>query len=291
MKITKFIPKAAVALNMHPSSKEEAIDMLIDLLATGGVIKNKAAVRKDVIQREAEGSTGLGDGLATPHAQSSSIKKAAISAMTVPDGVDFNSVDQRPARLIFLFAAPERADDKSLTEMGRLAVLLMDPEFKESLIKASTVDEFLKLIDDKESAREKSEAKATAASNVKILAVTACPTGISSSFMAAESLKNCASKRGVAIHVETRGAAGVYDELSDSEIQSADAIIVAASAKVPMHRFHGKRVIQTSVGTGIRKPDQLFERVISGQVPIYQSTGNDESLGDKIYKKIKSIFS
>lgn len=291
MKITKFIPKGAVALNVHPTTKEEAIDMLIDLMSTGGVIKDKAKVRKDVIRREAEGSTGLGDGLATPHAQNSSIKKAAISAITVPAGVDFNSVDKRPARLLFLFAAPEKADDKSLTEMGRLAVLLMDPEFKEALIEAKSVDEFLRLIDEKESAREKSEAKTKAATNVKILAVTACPTGISSSFMAAESLKQCAEKRGVAIRVETRGASGVYEELSSADIAAADAIIVAASAKVPMHRFHGKRVIQTSVGTGIRKPDQLFERILSGQAPIYQSTGDDETIGDKIYRTIKSIFS
>ena len=291
MKITKFIPKAAVALNMHPSTKEEAIDMLIDLLATGGVIKNKAAVRKDILRREAGGSTGLGNGLATPHAQNSSIKKPAISVITVPAGVDFNSLDGRPARLLFLFAAPERADDKSLTEMGRLSVLLMDPEFKESLIKASTVDEFLKIIDDKEAARTQSEAQMTAATNVKILAVTACPTGISSSFMAAEALKQCAAKRGVAIHVETRGAGGVYEELSPAEIAAADAIIVAASAKVPMHRFHGKRVIQTAVNTGINKPDQLFERVLSGQTPIYQSPGDDETIGEKLYRKIASIFS
>lgn len=291
MKITKFIPKAAIALNVHPSTKEEAIDMLIDLMATGGVIKNKAAVRKDVIRRETEGSTGLGNGLATPHAQNSSIKKPAISAITVPAGVDFHSLDGRPARLLFLFAAPEKADDKSLTEMGKLSVLLMDPEFKESLIKASTVEEFLRLIDEKEESRTKTEASVQAPSSVKILAVTACPTGISSSFMAAESLKQCAAKRGIAIHVETRGAAGVYEELSQDDIQAADAVIVAASAKVPMHRFHGKRVIQTSVQTGIRKPDQLFERVLSGQTPIYHSNGDDETLGDKLYRKIKSIFS
>ena len=291
MKITKFIPKAAVALNVHPSTKEEAIDMLIDLMATGGVIKNKAAVRKDVIRREAEGSTGLSDGLATPHAQNSSIKKPAISVITVPAGVDFNSIDKRPARLLFLFAAPEKADDKSMTEMGKLAVLLMDPEFKEALIAAKSVEEFLRLIDEKEAAREKSEASTKASSNVKILAVTACPTGISSSFMAAESLKQCAAKRGVAIHVETRGAGGVYEELSAADIEAADAIIVAASARVPMHRFHGKRVIQTSVGTGIRKPDQLFERVMSGQIPIYQSTGDDATIGEKLYRTIKSIFS
>ncbi|MBR1729480.1 MAG: PTS sugar transporter subunit IIA [Selenomonadaceae bacterium] len=293
MKITKFIPKGSVALNMNPSSKQEAIDMLIDLLASSGVIKDKKAIRKDVLAREAGGSTGLGNGLATPHAQNNSVKKPAIAAITVPNGVEFDSIDGKPARLLFLFAAPEKADDKSLTEMGRLAVLLMDPDFKESLIKAKTTDEFLKLIDAKESEREASEAKSnsTPAERVKILAVTACPTGISSAHMAAEALKQAAWKRSIAIHVETRGAEGVYDELSDDDIKEADAIIVAASANVPMYRFNGKRLIQTAVVTGINKPDQLLERVLSGHAPIHHQDEDDASFSSKILKKIKSIFS
>ena len=292
MKITKFIPKGAIALNMTPSNKQEAIDMLIDLLASSGIIKDKKSVRKDILAREAGGSTGLGNGLATPHAQNNSVKKPAIAAMTVPRGVEFDSIDGKPARLIFLFAAPEKADDKSLTEMGRLAVLLMDPEFKEALIEAKTVDEFTKLIEAKEAEREASEAKSAVPSErVKILAVTACPTGISSAHMAAEALKQAAWKRSIAIHVETRGAEGVYDELSDEDIKEADAIIVAASAQVPMYRFNGKRLIQTAVVTGINKPDQLLERVLSGQAPIHYQEDDDTSFSKKILKKIKSIFS
>ena len=291
MKITKFIPKASVALNVKPANKQEAIDMLIDLLASSGIIKDKKSVRRDILEREAGGSTGLGNGLATPHAQNSSIKKAAIAAITVPTGVEFDSIDNKPARLLFLFAAPEKADEKSLTEMGRLAVLLMDSDFKESLIKANTPEEFLKLIEAKEAERSAAELKAKPAEHVKILAVTACPTGISSAHMAAEALKQSAAKRGVAIHVETRGAEGVYDELTDSDIQEADAIIVAASAQVPMHRFNGKHLIQTAVITGINKPDQLIERVLSGNAPIHHSEEDDSSLGNKILKKIKSIFS
>lgn len=293
MKITKFIPKGAIALNMNPSTKQEAIDILIDLLAKSGIVKDKKAVRKDVLAREAGGSTGLGNGLATPHAQNNSIKKPAISVMTVPNGVEFDSIDGNPARLLFLFAAPEKADDKSLTEMGRLAVLLMDPDFKEALIKAKTVDEFTKLIDAKEAEREASEAKTTSATpeRVKILAVTACPTGISSAHMAAEALKKAAWKRSIAIHVETRGAEGVYDELSDEDIKEADAIIVAASATVPMYRFNGKRLIQTAVVTGINKPDQLLERVLSGHAPIHYQNEDDTSLSKRILKRIKSIFS
>ena len=292
MKITKFIPKGAVALNMTPKTKTEAIDMLIDLLGSSGIIKDKKSVRKDILAREAGGSTGLGNGLATPHAQNNSVKKPAIAAMTVPNGVEFDSLDGKPARLIFLFAAPEKADDKSLTEMGRLAVLLMDPDFKEALINAKTTDEFTKLIEAKEAEREASESKAaTPTDRVKILAVTACPTGISSAHMAAEALKQAAWKRSIAIHIETRGAEGVYDELSDDDIKAADAIIVAASAQVPMYRFNGKKVIQTAVTTGINKPDQLLERVLSGHAPIYHQEDDDTSLSKKILKKIKSIFS
>ena len=292
MKITKFIPKGAIALNMTPSTKQEAIDILIDLLASSGVIKDKKSVRKDIFAREAGGSTGLGNGLATPHAQNNSVKKPAIAAMTVPNGVEFDSIDGKPARLLFLFAAPEKADDKSLTEMGRLAVLLMDPDFKESLISAKTVEEFTKLIDSKEAEREASEAKsADNPERVKILAVTACPTGISSAHMAAEALKQAAWKRSIAIHVETRGAEGVYDELSEKDIEDADAIIVAASAAVPMYRFNGKRVIQTAVTTGINKPDQLIERVLSGHAPIHHQEEDDASLSKRILKKIKSLFS
>ena len=292
MKITKFIPKGAIALNMTPSTKQEAIDILIDLLANSNIIKDKKSVRKDVLAREAGGSTGLGNGLATPHAQNNSVKKPAISVITVPNGVDFDSIDGKPARLLFLFAAPEKADDKSLTEMGRLAVLLMDPEFKEALIAAKTVEEFTGLIEAKEAERAASEAKsAPVPERVKILAVTACPTGISSAHMAAEALKRAAWKRGVAIHVETRGAEGVYDELTDDDIKEADAIIVAASAQVPTYRFNGKRLIQTAVITGINKPDQLLERVLSGQAPIHHQEEDDASFTSKILKKIKSLFS
>ena len=292
MKITKFIPKGAVALNMSPKTKNEAIDILIDLLDKSNIIKDKKSVRKDILAREAGGSTGLNNGLATPHAQNASVKKPAIAVITVPNGVDFDSTDNKPARLLFLFAAPEKTDDKSLTEMGRLAVLLMDSDFKESLINAKTVDEFLKLIDAKEAERAESEAKVKAQpEHVKILAVTACPTGISSAHMAAEALQKAAEKRKVTIHVETRGAEGVYNELTEEEIKEADAIIVAASAQVPMHRFNGKKLVQTAVVTGINKPEQLIERVLSGQMPIHHSEDDDATLSKKIMRKIKSLFS
>ena len=290
MKITNFISKKSIALDVHPSTKQEAIDMLIDLLMTAGAVKDKEVVRRDVLAREAQGSTGLSAGLATPHAQNTAIKKTAISIITVPEGVNFDSIDGKPARLLVLLAAPLKAATSEMTEMGRFAVLLMDSDFKESLINAKSVDEVLKLIDEKESQREKSETPEITGSS-KIIAVTACPTGISSSFMARESLKNCAAKLGINIRVEVYGAAGVYHSLTDEEIKNADVVIVAASKKVPISRFDGKKMLQTAVGTAIRKPEQLFDRIKAGQAQIFHATEDDEPISSKILKKIKSIFS
>lgn len=292
IKITNYISKKSIALNVHPTDKNEAIDMLVDLLMTAGTIRDKALVKRDVLKREAQGSTGLANGLATPHAQNPSVKKPSISIITVPEGVDFNSLDGKPARLLMLFAAPEKADDTAMTNMGRLAVLLMDETFKENLIKATSPAEVIKIIDDKEAERTKSETpEPDVSANTKIIAVTACPTGISSSFMARESLKQCADKLGLNIRVEVHGAAGVYHSLSDEEIKNADYVIIAASKKIPMARFDGKLMITTSVGTGIRKPEQLFNRIQAGQAQPFHATEDDETLGEKLFNKIKSIFS
>jgi len=290
MKITDFISKKSVALNVHPSDKHEAIDMLIDLLMTAGAIKDKEAVRRDVFKRETQGSTGLSNGLATPHAQASAIKKTAVSIITVPEGVEFDSIDGKPARLLVLFAAPTKSQDEEMTEMGRFAVILMDDDFKEALIKAESAEEILKLIDEKEAARIQSE-QPEVSENSKIIAVTACPTGISSSFMAREALKNCAAKLGLNIRVEVHGAAGVYHALTEEEIQNADAVIIAASKKVPISRFDGKPMLTTAVGTAMNKPEQLFDRLKAGQAKVFHATEDDEPFTSKLYKKIKAIFS
>lgn len=292
IKITNYISKKSIALNVHPTDKNEAIDMLVDLLMTAGTIRDKVLVKRDVLKREAQGSTGLANGLATPHAQNSSVKKPSISIITVPEGVNFNSLDGKPARLLMLFAAPEKADDTAMTNMGRLAVLLMDETFKENLIKATSPAEVIKIIDEKEAERAKAEVpEPDVSANTKIIAVTACPTGISSSFMARESLKQCAEKLGLSIRVEVHGAAGVYHSLTDEEIKNADYVIIAASKKIPMARFDGKLMITTSVGTGIRKPEQLFNRIQAGQAQPFHATEDDETLGEKLFNKIKSIFS
>ena len=193
---------------------------------------------------------------------------------------------------MILFAAPEKADDAAMTQMGRLAVLLMDDDFKEALIKAATPDDVIRIIDQKEAERAKNDTpEPDVSANTKIIAVTACPTGISSSFMARESLKQCAEKLGLSIRVEVHGAAGVYHALSDEEIKNADYVIIAASKRVPLARFNGKMMIQTAVNTGIRKPEQLFKRIESGQAQPFVATEDDETLGEKIFNKIKSIFS
>ena len=292
MKITNFISKKSIALNVHPSDKNEAIDMLVDLLMTAGTIRDKAIVKRDILRREAQGSTGLANGLATPHAQDDSVKKPSISVITVPEGVNFNSLDGKPARLLILFAAPDKAGDEAMTNMGKFAVLLMDDDFKEALIKAETPADIIRIIDEKEAARTKEEAPEPDVSDkTKIIAVTACPTGISSSFMARESLKQCAEKLGLSIRVEVHGAAGVYHSLTAEEIKNADVVIIAASKKVPLSRFDGKPMIQTAVNTGIRKPEQLFNRIKAGQAQIFHATEDDETLGEKLFNKIKSIFS
>ena len=290
MKITDFISKKSIALNVHPADKHEAIDMLIDLLMTSGAIKEKEVVRRDILKREAQGSTGLSNGLATPHAQNHAIKKTSVSIITVPQGVEFDSIDDKPARLLVLFATPLKAVDEEMTEMGRLAVILMDNELKESIIKAQTADEVLKLIDAKEEQRIKTEVPEVS-ENTKIIAVTACPTGISSSFMAREALKNCAQKLGMNIRVEVHGAAGVYHALTEEEIQNADVVIVAASKKVPISRFDGKLMLTTAVGTAMNKPEQLFDRLKAGQAQVFHATEDDEPFSSKLFKKIKSIFS
>lgn len=290
MKITNYISKKSVALNVHPTTKLEAIDMLIDLLMTAGAVRDKERMRRDILKREAQGSTGLANGLATPHAQDESVKKAAISIITVPEGVNFDSIDEKPARLLILFAAPVKIDTAAMTEMGRLSVLLMDDDFKESLIKSKSVEEILKLIDAKEATRSKDEEQVLSG-DTKIIAVTACPTGLSSSFMARESLKNCAQKRGLNIRVEVYGAAGVYHSLSDEEIQNADVVIIAASRKVPMARFDGKKILNTVVGTAINKPDQIFDRIKAGHLEVFNAVEDDEPFSSKLFKRIKSIFS
>lgn len=281
MRITELLKSSSIVLHAAPADKQSAIRQLADLMETSGNLSDKETYIQDVLTREAAGSTGLGDGIATPHAKSKGVRAAGLSAMTVPGGVGFDSLDGKPARIFFMIAAPDAANDLHLQVLSKLATLIMDDDFKEALIKAQSVEEFLKLVDDKEDGRfQAASATATvASSDKKILAVTACPTGIAHTFMAAESLEQHAKKRGISIKVETNGSGGAKNVLTAQEIAEAACIIVAADKNVAMARFDGKPVIRTKVANGINKADALLDEALSGQAPIYHHTGTDTDAG------------
>ncbi|SDZ90613.1 MULTISPECIES: fructose-specific PTS transporter subunit EIIC [Selenomonas] len=302
MRITDLLKNESIVLGASPADKAAAINQLADLMEAGGNLSDKEQYTKDVFAREASGTTGLGDGIATPHAKSAGVKAAGLAAMTVPAGMDFESMDGQPSRLFFMIAAPDSANDDHLAILSKLATMIMDPDFKEALIAAKSKDEFLKLIDAKEDGNFVAPAAADAveeapkADHIQVLAVTACPTGIAHTFMAAESLEQHAKKRGITIKVETNGSGGAKNVLTAEEIAKADAIIVAADKNVAMARFDGKPTIITKVADGINKADELLDRALSGNAPIYHASGSDaeesaadvsgESLGRQIYKHL-----
>ncbi|WP_196591734.1 PTS fructose transporter subunit IIABC [Pectinatus frisingensis] len=294
MRITDLLKKDGILLNAQPSNKNEAIDILVELMDKTGILTDKAAYKKAVLDREASGTTGLGDGIATPHAKSNAVKTAGLTAMVVKGGVDFASLDNRPARLFFLIAAPKSADDEHLKMLSMLAAMLMDNDFKEALIHAETADEFLRLIDEKESQKTAVKLAVPSKGSYDVLAVTACPTGIAHTYMAAESLEQHAQKRNIKIKVETEGSGGTKDTLSPAEIKTAKCIIIAADKNVPMARFNGRPVLITKVSDGINKADELLDTALSGKVPIYRHdedtyeapSSESESVGRQIYKHL-----
>ena len=303
MRVTDLLKNASIDLGASVKDKPDAISHLVDLMEKGGNLKNKEQYKKDVLAREASGTTGLGDGIATPHAKSAGVKAPGLAAMTIPDGIDFDSMDGNPARLFFAIAAPDGGNDEHLMILSKLATMVMDPDFKEALIKATTKEEFLKIIDDKEDGKfqapadSASAAPAPVADHIQILAVTACPTGIAHTFMAAESLEQHAKKRGISIKVETNGSGGAKNVLTADEIAKADGIIVAADKNVAMARFDGKHVVITKVADGINKADELIDKALGGQAPIYhakagESAGDgggsveNESVGRQVYKHL-----
>ena len=303
MHINDLLSPESIALGISPpASKEEAIRLLADYMEKGGCLSDKAQYVNDVLTREESGTTGLGDGIATPHAKSGGVQAAGLAAMTIPDGMDFAAMDGNPSRLFFMIAAPNGANDEHLAILSKLATMIMDPDFKEALIAAKTVEEFRRLIDDKENDRfvapstAAEETPQPAADHIQILAVTACPTGIAHTFMAAESIEQHAKKRGLTVKVETNGSAGVKNVLTAEEIAAADGIIVAADKNVPMARFDGRRVVITKVADGINKADELIDRALSGSAPVYHAGSADtaedaadapeESIARQIYKHL-----
>ena len=305
MTIRDLLAAESINLNGTPAGKTEALNQCIDLMAKSGKIADVEKYRKGVFAREEEGTTGIGMGIAIPHCKSDAVTKAGLAAMVVKDGVDFESLDGTPAKIIFLIAAPNTEDNVHLQVRSKLSVMLMDEQFTNSLINAGSVDEFLNIIDSAEKAKDEKEAakeaKAKESVEVKkddvfIVAVTACPTGIAHTYMAAEAIEKKAKELGYQVKVETRGSGGAKNVLTDDEIAKAAGVIVACDTNVPTDRFDGKKVIECQVSDGINKAEELIKRIASGDAPVFKasgkkedshsSVGGKESIGHQIYKHL-----
>lgn len=296
MRITELINNEGIELGVSASSKEQAYDILIGLHEKCGNLNDKDEYKKGIFDREGMGSTALGDEIAIPHAKSKGVNKPGLSAMTIPSGIDCDSFDGKPTKLFFMIAAPEGGANTHLEVLSRLSVLLMDADFRNNLISAKSKNEFLSIIDKKEAEKFGAENKSAESKNNKgyrILAVTACPTGIAHTFMAAESLEKTAKEMGFALKAETNGSGGAKNVLTKEEIDAADGIIVAADKNVEMSRFDGKKVIVTKVADGINKPKELIQKIIDGNAPVYhhhgevvQNSSSNESVGRQLYKHL-----
>lgn len=281
MRITELLKPESIDLNAAPKDKNDTIRQAVALMAKSGNISDIEAYTKQVMAREEESTTGVGDGIAIPHGKCDAVTRPGLAAMIIRDGVDYDSLDGEPVNVLFLIAAPNTKDNVHLDVLSKLSVLLMDEDFTAALKAAKTTDEFLKVIDDadKESQDIDERLEDTAKEPAKILAVTSCPTGIAHTYMAAEGLEKAAKKLGCSVKIETRGSGGAKNVLTEQEIASADCIIVAADAKVPMERFAGKKVIECQVSDGINKAEELIKRAMEGDAPVYEAHSSDGSGG------------
>ena len=292
MKITDLLSKKAIQLNGTASSKEEAISKMVDLMANNGNIVNKEEYKRVVMAREQEGTTGIGEGIAIPHGKTDAVSKPGLAAMVIPNGVNFDSMDGQPARLIFLIAAPNTKDNIHLDVLSRLSTLLMDTRFREELLNADTPEEFLLCIDRAE--RMKLSEKKQESNGYEILAITACPTGIAHTYMAAEAVEKMGEQIGHKVKVETHGSSGVKNKFTKEEIKNAKAVIIAADTKVDLSRFDGKKLVKAKVADGINKPQELIEHVLSADAKVYHSSTKNnqeddtekEGVGTRIYKHL-----
>ena len=302
MRISDLLKTTTVKTGMQISSREEAKDMLNDMHDKAGNLKDKKLYKEGILAREASGTTAIGDGIAIPHAKSKAVRNAGLAAITVPEGVDYGAPDGKPSNLVFMIAAPVDGD-LHLEVLSRLMTLLMDMELREELLGAANVDEFINAIDRKEKERypeEDVQEQADAAEKEQkhgydILAVTACPTGIAHTYMAAEALEKKAHEMGYSLKAETNGSGGAKNVLTPEEIDAADGIIIAADKNVEMVRFDGKRVCKTNVSAGINKPEELINMIVEGKAPVYHYEGEKttsaesiggEGIGHKIYKHL-----
>lgn len=301
MKITDLLKRESVELSGTPESKGQAIDQMVELMAKGGNINDLQRYKEGVLKREEEGTTGIGEGIAIPHAKTDAVSAPGLAAMLVPQGVDYDALDGQPVHMIFLIAAPNTEDNVHLEVLSRLSMLLMDDEFRTNLLDAADVTEFLAYIDEAERKKfpeeygEQKQEQDQPEEGYRVLAVTACPTGIAHTYMAAESLENKAKEMGISIKVETNGSGGAKNVLTPEEIAQCECIIIAADKEVDMPRFDGKPVITTKVANGIHKAEELLTEATSGKVAVYHNAskesgsgfgGEEESLGRKIYKAL-----
>ena len=302
MRIVDLLKKEAVVLNAEVSTKEQMLDLLVDLHKEVGNIKDKAAFKAGIMKRESEGPTAIAEGICIPHSKNEAVINPGIAAITVPSGVDCAALDGEPSNLFFMIAAPAEGSDVHLEALSRLSTILMNPAFREKLLSAKDVDAFLAAIDEKETEKYGEEDKAAQAAEApakkagyQVLAVTACPTGIAHTYMAAEALEEKGKELGISIKVETNGSGGAKNVLTQEEIDACDGIIIAADKNVEMARFDGKPVIKVKVSDGIHKSQELIERAVKGDGPIYHHEGGkaastasegDESFGRQIYKHL-----
>lgn len=292
MKITDLLSKSAIQLKGRASSKEDVINQMVDLMTNNGNVINKEEYKRVVMEREKGGSTGIGEGIAIPHGKTEAVSKPGLAAMVIPEGVNFDSLDGQPARLLFLIAAPNTKDNVHLDVLSRLSTLLMDTKFREELLNADTPEEFLLCIDRAE--RTKLKETKQEASGYEILAITSCATGIAHTYMAAEALEKMGEKLGHKVKVETHGSSGVKNKFTKEDIKNAKAVIIAADTKVDLSRFDGKKLIKTKVADGINKAQELIEYVLSDEAKVYHSStqhkednsDEKEGIGTQIYKHL-----
>ena len=305
MKIIDLLDDRSILLDGRVADKKAALDQMVELMDASGKLRDKETYRQGVYAREQEGSTGIGEGIAIPHCKSDAVIKPGLAAMVVKDGVEFESLDGQPAHLFFLIAAPNTEDNVHLQVLSKLSVMLMDEQFTNSLINAGSVDEFLNIIDSAEKAKDEKEAAKEAKAkepvevkkdDVFIVAVTACPTGIAHTYMAAEGIEKAAKAKNCFVKIETRGSGGAKNVLTDDEIAKAAGVIVACDTNVPTDRFDGKKVIECQVSDGINKAEELIKRIAAGDAPVFKasgkkeashsSVGGKESVGHQIYKHL-----
>lgn len=297
MKIIDLLNESSIKLGESPASKEELIDKLVNLIETSGNLSDKELYKKDVLKREESGTTGIGEGIAIPHAKSAGVKFPQLAAMTVPSGTDFDSLDGEATKLFFLISVPEKSSDEHIVLLQRLSTKLMDEGFRNDLLNAKSSGEFLDIISNKEKEKfpEDFATKESENESYDLLAVTGCPTGIAHTFMAAEALKEKAKEMGYTMKVETHGSTGIENALTEEEIANAKGIIIACDVGVEKTRFTGKRVVDTKVSNGISKPKELIDKALDTNTRIYTAekvssseanVDEKQSIGQTIYKHL-----